>query len=157
MNHKCVAMACTLLLMGCVSASATNWKSVYKDEYTELAEYVDTDSVQKHTNNDTRNAWLKFTDPSGKGLFLVSVTKDGMVKLLKAPDTNTIENMVIPADWAYIEPDTPLSYAYDKIWPVKERKKSANPNQWERKGEHTVNRACDRVINKVLDRIGWGW
>ena len=157
MIRKCFLMACGLFLMGSVTVGATHWKSVYTDEYSTLTEYVDTDSIQKQKDGETRNAWLKFTDASGKGLFLVSVSKDGMVRLLKAPDTNTMENMVIATDWTYMEPDTPLSYAYDKIWPVKDRKKSTNPNRWEQKGEHTVDRACDRVINKVLDRIGWGW
>ena len=67
--------------------------------------------------------------------------------------------MTISKEWEYIEPDSPLSYAYDKIWPVKERKvkKTKQPNRWERKGENTVERAADRVINKALNRIGWGW
>ena len=160
MKMKCLACACAAMLLGSVPVFATNWESVFKDADTGLETFVDTDSIQKYTEHDTRKAWLKFTDKSGKGLFLVAVSKDGQLCLLERPKSNTIKDVVIMADdFEYIEPDTPLSYAYDKIWPVKERKikKNKQPNRWERKGEDTVERAADRVINRALNRIGWWW
>ena len=159
MNRKAVFLACALLVFSSVTAEATNWKCIHTDEDTSLSTYIDVDSIQKAKGVDERKAWVKFDDTTGKGLFLISVTKDGMVQLVKAPKTNTIKDMTISKEWEYIEPDSPLSYAYDKIWPVKERKvkKTKQPNRWERKGENTVERAADRVINKALNRIGWGW
>ena len=159
MKCKGLILTCAFLLAGSTYADATNWNCVYTDESTQLNEFVDTDSIQKTNEQDVRKAWIKVSDKTGKGLFLIAVSKDGLVSLLNAPKTNTIKGFTISEDWEYIEPDSALTYAYDKIWPVKERKikKNKQPNRWERKGENTAERAADRVINRALNHIGWGW
>lgn len=159
MKCKSMMLLCAFLVWGGLSVDATNWKCVYTEESTAFNEFVDVDSIQRTEEQDVRKAWVKVDDKTGKGLFLVAVSKDGLVQLLNAPKTNTIKEFTISEEWAYIEPDSPLTYAYDKIWPVKERKikKNKQPNRWERKGESTAERAADRVINKALNRIGWNW
>lgn len=152
-----IALACAAMAIGYGHADATKWEDVYYDG--NVAGFVDVDSIQKNQSQDIRKAWVKFTDKEKKGLFLISVSKDGQVCLMKAGKTNTIENIAIPAEYEYIEPETPLSYVYDKIWPVKERKikKMKIPNRWELKGEHTAERAADRVIDRCFRKMGLGW
>ena len=145
------------LLLSGVTADATNWKVARSaSEVCEVTEYVDMDSIQKE-NQKTKKAWVKLVRNSDTEVLLLSFTKDGKVKLLDYVEGGGFGISSVSEEWTNIQPDTFAESAYNLVWPVAERqdKKKRTPNRWERKGENTVDRAADRVINKMLRRIGW--
>ena len=155
---------CLLVIAVCLSTAtieASNWKIVQKeDPTTGITEYVDTDSIQE-IDYSTRKAWIKLTNTDNhEEMLLLAFTKDGKVKRLDYTENQKSTYLPSVADtWENIQPDSLTEKAYNKIWPVKERKIKKEPNHWERKGEETANRAANRAINKVLRKIdkSWDW
>lgn len=162
MNIKKTAYVLTIaLFIATASVEASNWKMVQKeDPSTGVTEYVDTESIQE-IDYSTRKAWIKLKSTDNhEELLLLAFTKDGKVKRLDYTEDNASTYLPSVADtWENICPDTLVEKAYNKVWPVKERKIKKEPNRWEQKGEDTANRAANRAINKVLRKIdrSWDW
>lgn len=158
---KTACLLAITVFLATASIDASNWKVVQKeDSTTGITEYVDTDSIQE-VDYSTRKAWIKLTNTDNhEELLLLAFTKDGKVKRLDYKENQTSTYLPTIADtWENICPDSLVEKAYNKIWPVKERKIKKEPNRWEQKGEETANRAANRAINRVLRKIdrSWDW
>ena len=157
---KTIAILSLVVLTGVsMNVGATNWKMVQEaNNSSEITEYVDLDSIQK-IDNKSKKAWVKLVRSDNDcEVLLLGFSKDGKVRLLdyvETGDTNMTPS--VSTDWTYVTPDSFEEKAYNQVWSLKERNdvKKKSPNRWERKGEDTVDRAANRVINKMLRHIGW--
>ena len=152
------------VMAGCLfsTTDAANWKMVQQGNnegtYEEsVTEFVDLDSIQEVDKN-TKKVWVRlFFRDDRQEKILMSFTKDGKMKMLDATvgEDNLPGDSSGPVEWENVVPDSYWEKAYNEVWKVKDRKetKKKEPNRWERKGEDTVDRVLNRVIDKAIWRI----
>lgn len=137
------------------SVEAANWEIIQNKNNENIIEYIDKDSIQK-INYNTKKAWIKiYQEGNTEENLLIAFTKDGKAKLIDYDKNNKVNPPEELKEWTNIFPDTYLEVAYNKVWTKKERIEPKPKNKWERKGEYTVERAVDRILNKTIGRIGW--